>query len=112
MKSLSILVADDEESIRVLLSHWLRKAGHSVTEAGTGQEAMDAMNTQLFDLVITDVLMPDRDGLDLIAKLKQAQPATRILAISGGGLYVEGNDCLKMARGFGAHAAAMKPFTW
>ena len=112
MKPLSILVADDEESIRVLLHHWLTKAGHTVTSVGTGREAVEAMQKKKFSLVITDVLMPDGDGLDLIAKLRQAHPAARILAISGGGRYVEGADCLKMARGFGAHASTMKPFTW
>jgi CheY-like chemotaxis protein len=111
MKPISILVADDEESIRVLLQHWLKARGHTVALVGTGREAVEAMKKTQYDLVITDVLMPDGDGLDLITQLRQVQPRTRILAISGGGRYVEGVDCLKMAKGFGAHAVAMKPFT-
>jgi CheY-like chemotaxis protein len=112
MKPLSILIVDDEESIRLLVQHWLAAAGHTVVSAGDGKEARDAVRRQQFDLVITDVLMPDVDGLDLIGELKKAQPATRVLAISGGGRYVDGGDCLKMARGLGAHSAVTKPFSW
>ncbi len=112
MKPLTVLVADDEESIRVLIETWLVRAKHTVVTTGSATEAIAALKQRKFDLVITDVLMPDGDGLDLITALKLAQPAARILAMSGGGRYVEGNDCLKMARGLGAHAVVMKPFSW
>jgi DNA-binding NtrC family response regulator len=112
MKPLSILVADDEEAIRELLELWLKAAGHTATSVGSVTEAWAAMKERKFDLVITDILMPGGDGLDLIAGLKREQPAARILAISGGGHYVEGDDCLRMARGLGAHAVVMKPFSW
>ena len=112
MKSLSILVADDEESIRSLLQYFLSNAGHQVVVVSSAREAFEAMARQPFDLVITDVLMPDGDGLDLITELKKVQPKARILAISGGGRYLEGSDYLKLARGLGAHMAMMKPFTW
>ncbi len=110
MKPLTILVADDEESIRLLIEHWLRGAQHTVVSVGSATGAIAELKRRSFDIVITDILMPDGDGLDLIAALKREQPATRILAISGGGRYVEGDNCLKMARGFGAHAVVMKPF--
>jgi DNA-binding NtrC family response regulator len=112
MQPLSILIADDEESIRLLVQRLLAGAGHTVVCAADGKEAREAVKRHRFDLVITDVLMPDGDGLDLIADLKRAQPTARVLAISGGGRYVDGDDCLKMARGLGAHAAMMKPFDW
>ena len=112
MPPLSILIADDEESIRLLVQRLLTSAGHSVVIAGDGKSAREAVRQHRFDLVITDVLMPDGDGLDLIGDLKLAQPGARVLAISGGGRYVDGDDCLKMARGLGAHAAMMKPFDW
>lgn len=112
MKPLSVLVADDEENIRHLLEGWLVAAGHAAAAVGNATEAFAAMKQRKFDLVITDILMPDGDGLALITELKRAQPATRILAMSGGGRYVEGDDCLRMARGLGAHAVVMKPFTW
>ena len=79
---------------------------------GNAREAFEVMAKQTFDLVITDVLMPEGDGLDLITELKRAQPNARILAISGGGRYLEGSDYLKLAKGLGAHSAMMKPFTW
>lgn len=112
MKSLTVLVVDDEENIRALIEHWLRTAMHSVVSVANATEAIIALKQRRFDLVITDVLMPDGDGLDLIGALRREQPTARILAISGGGRYVEGDDCLKMARGLGAHAGVMKPFKW
>lgn len=112
MNPLSILVADDEDSIRSLIRHFLSTAGHAVVLVGNAREACEAMGQRQFDLVITDVLMPDGDGLDLITELKKAQPKARILAMSGGGRYLEGSDYLKLAKGLGAHAAIMKPFTW
>ena len=112
MKPLSILVVDDEQEICVLIQQWLVAAGHSVVVASSGLGACAAMKERRFDLVVTDVLMPDGDGLDLIAELKVAQPNARIVAISGGGRYVEGEDYLKLAQGVGAHAAVLKPFEW
>jgi len=111
MKSLSVLVADDEEEIRSLLLHWLVAAGHTVTSVANATEARKVIKQQRFNLVVTDVLMPEGDGIQLIKEMKEAQPLARILAISGGGRYIEGDNCLRIARGLGAHAAVMKPFT-
>ena len=110
--ALSILVVDDDEGIRVLLTRWLTGRGHTVTPACNAQEASRHLHAQPFDLVVTDVVMPDGDGFELITASREAQPMARIVAISGGGLYLHGGDCLKMARGLGAHAVLMKPFTW
>ena len=111
MKSLSILVVDDEKDIRILMQQWLTESGHAVVAAASGTAASDAMKQRQFDLVVTDVLMPDGDGVDLINEVRTMQPATRILAISGGGRYTEGSDYLVLAKGIGAHAAVLKPFT-
>lgn len=112
MAPLTILVADDEASIREFLRQLLSAAGHTVTDVGNAREATDHLQRQAFDLVITDVLMPDGDGIDLITDVKKRQPRARIVAMSGGGRYLEGSDYLKLAKGLGAHAAIMKPFTW
>ena len=109
---LSILVADDEEGIRNLLSHWLQSQGHNVTTVESAEEAARYLRHQVFDLVISDVVMPDGDGFELIAAFRKVQPLARIVAMSGGGKYLQGPDCLKIARGLGAHAALIKPFTW
>jgi len=111
MPSLSILIADDEAEIRHLLEHWLAVAGHAVIGVGDAVEAAERLQKQLFDLVVTDIVMPNGDGLKLIAEFRRACPEGRILAISGGGRFMDSADYLKMARGFGADAAIMKPFT-
>lgn len=110
--ALSILVADDEEGIRNLLRHWLQSHGHTVVLVENAHDGIRQLRSHSFDLVITDVVMPDGDGFELIAAFRKAQPQARLLAISGGGKYLQGPDCLKIARGLGAHAAVMKPFNW
>ena len=81
-KPLSILLADDEEGIRRLVEQWLLRAGHTVTLAADGREATKALRERSFDVLITDIVMPDGDGLELIASFKKAQPAARILAMA------------------------------
>lgn len=107
---LSILVAEDEEGIRDLLAHWLSDCGHRVQTVDGGQQALRHLHNENFDLVITDVVMPDGDGFELIPAIRKIQPEARILAISGGGRYIPGGDCLSLARGLGAHATVIKPF--
>ena len=109
---LSILVADDEEGIRNLLTMWLGSRGHTVACADSGQNAIHLLNRQRFDVVITDVMMPDGDGFELIPAVRKAQPDARIVAISGGGQFIPSTDCLALARGLGAHATVQKPFKW
>jgi CheY-like chemotaxis protein len=111
MKPLSILLADDEKDIRFLVSGWLERAGHNVTCAVNGTEARVLAQIKAFDLVVTDVLMPEMDGVELIRELKKIRPAARVLAMSGGGRIMESADCLRLAQGLGAHAAVMKPFS-
>ncbi|MEO6246626.1 MAG: response regulator [Opitutaceae bacterium] len=109
---LSILVADDEEGIRNLLAKWLGSRGHTVACADSGQNALHLLNRQHFDLVITDIMMPDGDGFELIPAVRKTQPEARIVAISGGGQFISSADCLALARGLGAHATLLKPFKW
>lgn len=110
LEGLSVLTVDDEADIRLLLEIWLKEAGHTVVAAAEGAAARACLGQKQFDLVVTDVLMPRTDGLGLIAEIKKVQPSARIVAISGGGRYIDGTDCLKMAAGLGAHAAVIKPF--
>lgn len=110
LKPLLVLVADDEAHICALLSLWLGELGHAVKLVASAKEAAGLLLQHQFDLVVTDVLMPEGDGLDLIAQVRHAQPSACILAISGGGRYIPGDNCLKIAMDMGAHAALMKPF--
>lgn len=110
MKPLSILVVDDHEPTQRVLQLWLEAHGHRVVCASCGNEAYKLLSAQRVDLVITDVLMPDGNGIDLIAKLKKTQPALCILAISGGGPHVTSSSCLQRAHGVGANALLLKPF--
>src|SRR5207253_2691574 len=107
---LSILVADDVNEIRNLIQHYLTSAGHTVAGAATGDEALRILKERHFDLLITDVIMPDGDGIGLITELKKLNPAARILVISGGGKYFLANECVAIAERMGAHAALFKPF--
>lgn len=107
---LAVLVADDVIEIQQLVQQWLRDLGCLVMCVATGREASRLLRTQHVDIVITDVLMPDGDGLEVIAELRRMRSSARILAISGGGSHLHASDCLKFAKGLGAHGLLMKPF--
>jgi CheY-like chemotaxis protein len=107
---ISVVVADDVVEIQQLLQHWLRELGCLVTCVSTGREAVRVLRTVHVDMVITDILMPDGDGLEVITELKSAQPSARVIAMSGGGSHLRATECLKFASGLGAHGVLMKPF--
>src|SRR5438093_11960504 len=78
-----ILVVEDEDYIRTLVEAMLRKVGYDVVLAGSGKEAVELCQEKTFDLVITDLSMPDMDGLELIRSLRRSHGDLPILAISG-----------------------------
>lgn len=105
-----ILVVDDDPAIRTLLRTTLEPAGHTISEAANGSQAMKAFSDGPPDLVITDIFMPDRDGLGLIRELRTIDPKARIIAMSGGSRITPGNF-LMIAQHIGAAAAMAKPFS-
>ena len=107
---ISVVVADDVTEIQQLLQQWLRDLGCVVTCVSTGKEAVRVLRTMHVDMVITDILMPDGDGLEVITQLRQIQPSARIIAMSGGGNHLGATECLKLANGLGAHGILLKPF--
>lgn len=109
--ALSILVADDQVELVELVAGWLRRAGHQVVGVTSGRQAATVLASRSVDVVVTDVLMPDGDGIELLGSLRQRAPRPRLIAISGGGRYIESKDCLEIARGCGAEIALRKPFT-
>lgn len=105
-----ILVIDDEESLRSLLRRALARAGHEAVEARDGREGLRLARETRFDLVITDIIMPEMEGIDFILHLHRSSPSTPIIAISGGG-RIRPEGYLKTALLAGAKRALTKPFT-
>jgi YesN/AraC family two-component response regulator len=105
-----ILVVDDENTIRVMLRGMLEKEGHEILDASNGVEACDMYRENPVDLIITDLVMPERSGIDLILDLKAEFPMIRIMAISGGGGITGRFDYLPIAKLIGAKYVLSKPF--
>ena len=105
-----ILLIDDMKGVRRAVTAVLTRAGHVVTEADDGAAGLDLLQSgRRFDLVITDVLMPKKDGTEVILHLEKQRSRPRILAISGGGSQVSAEEALVLARSR-ADAALSKPF--
>jgi DNA-binding response OmpR family regulator len=109
MEPRSILVVDDDAPLRNFVTLALEKKGYRVASAADGRRAGEAMKRAKFDLVITDLLMPDCDGLELITHVRRGYPAVRIIAMSGGGRIAR-EQYLRLAKGMGAHVLLAKPF--
>jgi CheY-like chemotaxis protein len=109
--SLSVLVADDSPEMRSMLSRYLEANGYQVTAVETGDDAIRVLKTRYFDLIVTDMLMPGADGIEVMAEIRKRYPSTRIIAITGGGNALDPNLCVRIAKGLGAHATLLKPFS-
>ena len=105
-----ILLIDDEENARVLTAQFLELAGHQVVTAENGIQGDERALESAFDLVITDIIMPEKEGFETIKDLKRERPDLPILAISGGGV-IQSDELLEMAVSMGASAGLSKPFT-
>lgn len=110
MTKRKILVIDDEADICEMTKLLLERAGHDVTCTTDSRAAARILKEQAFEVVITDMLMPDKDGLEVMADLRRHHPEVRIIASSGGG-RVSSDSYLHIARKSGAHALLSKPFT-
>lgn len=105
-----VLVIDDEELARFTVREILETAGHEVIEARDGVEGLALQRAQRCDLVVTDIIMPRKEGVEMIIEMKQEQPGLKIVAISGGG-RTRNLDFLKLAKEFGADKVLAKPFS-
>jgi DNA-binding response OmpR family regulator len=103
-----ILVADDDPIQRAIVSELLDLAGFDCEEAEDGEAALESLSRRSFDLVVLDMLMPTRDGIEVLIEIKRSWPQTRVLTISGGGL-MSGNQLLHLSQGLGADAVMAKP---
>ena len=104
----SILIVDDEAPIRALLRRILEEDGHQVREAANGQIGLALYREDPADLVITDILMPERDGMDVTLALTQEFLDAKVIAMTGAS---GGKNFLNVAKLFGARQVLQKPFT-
>lgn len=104
-----ILISEDNPILRATLARTLEALGHTVVVAADGIEAETATCREPVDLVLTDLIMPDRDGLELIQVLKRYRPELPIIAMSGGG-RAKAFELSELARDLGADASLRKPF--
>jgi DNA-binding NtrC family response regulator len=105
-----ILLIDDDESVRTILYLTLVHAGHDVVEARNGREGLDLFRQGGVDLVITDIVMPEKEGFEVLMKIQKRNPALKIIAISGGGLH-NAAHYLHTAKLLGAAKVLAKPFS-
>jgi DNA-binding response OmpR family regulator len=105
-----ILVIDDDRLVRFTIRTALEHAGHTVVEAEDGVRGLAAFDAAPFDLVITDLLMPEKEGVETVREIRQRSAQVKILAVSGGGA-MKTLDYLAMAEALGADRSLAKPFT-
>lgn len=104
-----ILLIDDDRDLRTMLTRALVRFGYSVTEADNGREALARLETTTFDLLVTDIIMPDMEGIELILKLRRSMPQLPVIAMSAGG-RIGPDSYLSLARRSGAAVTLVKPF--
>jgi len=104
-----ILVIDDDPQLRTLLSRYFGRRGYDVLEAADGSAGLAAFREQGADVIITDLIMPGKEGMETIMELRQEYPDAKIIAISGGG-RVAPEGYLQLAKGIGATRVFSKPF--
>jgi DNA-binding response OmpR family regulator len=106
----NILLIDDNPGLLKMQVEFLRHAGHGVTTAANGKEGVQLGRSRPFDLLITDIIMPEKDGIEVIVELRRAIPRMKIIAISGGG-RIGPSDYLDLAHKLGAATTLTKPFS-
>lgn len=104
-----ILIVEDDITLADALRYLLERRGCAVSVVHDGRQAVELSDQARFDLVITDLIMPEQEGIETILKLRRQQPTLPIIAISGGGMG-DAQDYLRMAKNVGAAAALAKPF--
>ncbi|MBC8239835.1 MAG: response regulator [Alphaproteobacteria bacterium] len=103
-----ILLVDDDPLVSATLSAILQRANYAVVTAADGNACLSELQSQEFDLVITDIMMPEKDGIETIVEIRKLNPSQKIVAISGGSLSVD-LDYLDFADKLGANGILPKP---
>ncbi len=107
---LGILIVEDDKDLRTMLKVSLGRRRFIVLEAENGKDALSHFKPSVTDLVITDLIMPEEDGLKVIMKMRELKPSIKIIAISGGGKAGPASY-LNLAKALGADAIYSKPFS-
>lgn len=105
----SVLIVDDDDQIRRLLRAALEQAGYEVAEGRSGREGLARYRSKPSDVVVMDILMPDKDGLEAIIELRREYPEAKVIAITGGSAKVNVPDFLDVAKMLGAKRTLRKP---
>ena len=103
-----ILLVDDDDFTRKMVSHLLTASGHTLIEARNGVEGMEKLSSEMPDIIITDIIMAEKEGLGFIQDIRQRSTTVPIVAISAGGLYSNTNY-LQIAESVGANTTLQKP---
>ena len=106
-----ILVIDDDDAIRELFKKMLERAGHQVVDAFNGRDGIRKFVEDPAELVITDIFMPEKEGLETIRELRRVCPEVKILAVSGGIRAMNSTVSLGLAKSLGADRTVRKPVT-
>ena len=105
-----ILVIEDDVDFRTMLKLKLEHRGYEVVEAQDGKEGIQLYRQAPTDLIITDIIMPEKEGIETIIELKRDYPDVKIIAISGGSLRIDAEFCLWYAKELGVPYTFTKPF--
>jgi DNA-binding NtrC family response regulator len=105
-----LLVIDDDAELRKMLTITLVRFGHVVIEAKEGREGLALFRNSEVDLVLTDLVMPEMEGFEVLTELREKHPTMKVIAMSGGGRH-RSADYLNMARLLGATEVLSKPFS-
>ncbi|MBF0428720.1 MAG: response regulator [Magnetococcales bacterium] len=108
-QTIQVLVIDDDRLIRVLLRSILENEGLQVLDASGGRLGLKILRAAPCDLVITDLLMPDLDGVGVIREVRKEFPDVKIIALSGGGMTITAGTALDVAQKSGALRSLVKP---
>ena len=103
-----ILIIDDDNQFRAMLREMLERSGYEVVEASDGKEGLRLYREKATDLIITDIIMPEKEGIEVIMELQRDFPDVKIIAMSGGG-QLDPGLYLSMAKSFGAQYTFDKP---
>ena len=105
-----VLIADDIRGVRESVRIALADAGHHAVAVESGSAALERLSREAFDVLVTDIWMPDTDGLELLRQVRSERPGLRVFAMTGGGPRMTIETATSLAEVWGAEQVFVKPF--